>query len=117
MMSRCKKVDISVTETMSMVEVIKSEQIKVRVIKKVPTVSVELCNQVQVYPTMESKRLMNLLTTASQSISVTYPKDEGTYDPTNEDEDPMAVQVVPETYHVKVDEKDKIVVTPQLGID
>jgi hypothetical protein len=65
-----------------------------------------------VFPTMEAKKVLNLLTTASQSVSITIPKNEGTYDPNNEDDEPFTCLMVPETYHVKVNEKDDIDVTP-----
>jgi adenylyl cyclase-associated protein len=43
MLSRCKKVDITIDETVSGMEVIKSEQMKVRIVKAVKNISVELC--------------------------------------------------------------------------
>jgi len=36
MLSRCKKMDIKIEETMSMMEIIKSESIKLTVLKKCP---------------------------------------------------------------------------------
>jgi len=54
--------------------------------------------------------------TASQSVSMQYPKNEGTYDPNNEDDDDSKTFIVPETYIVKlVDEKVSVVA--QEGID
>ena len=55
MLSRCKKMDIKMEEAMSMMEILKSEAIKVTVIKKCPMISIELSNGVQVIGTNESK--------------------------------------------------------------
>lgn len=56
------------------------------------------------------------MVTASQSVSMQYPKNEGTYDPNNEDDDDSKTFIVPETYIVKlVDEKVSVVA--QEGID
>lgn len=65
MLSRCKNMDIKMDECMSMMEVIKSENIKVYVNKKCPSISIELCNGVQVITTAESKTQCQLTTTAS----------------------------------------------------
>lgn len=54
--------------------------------------------------------------TASQSVSMQYPKDIGTYDPNNEDDDDSKTFIIPETYIVKlIDEKVNVVA--QEGID
>ena len=45
-----------------------------------------------------------------------YPKNEGTYDPNNEDDDDSKTFIIPETYIVKlIDEKVNVVA--QEGID
>ena len=44
MLQRCKKFEIKIDEAVSMLEVIKSEGIKVTVEKRLPQVSIELCN-------------------------------------------------------------------------
>ena len=44
MLQRCKKFEIKIDEAVSMMEVIKSEGVKVHIEKKLPQVSVELCN-------------------------------------------------------------------------
>jgi adenylyl cyclase-associated protein len=69
MMSKCKKVDLKVDETMSMIEVIGGEAIKIRVEKKVPTVSIERSNGVVVICNMVSKKNVGIAVTASQSVS------------------------------------------------
>jgi adenylyl cyclase-associated protein len=55
MFSRCKKIDFKMDEAMSMVEIIKSEGMKMHVSKKCPQISIELSNEVQIFATMESK--------------------------------------------------------------
>jgi hypothetical protein len=50
-------------------------------------------------------------------VSFVYPKNEGTYDPNDSEDDNQKTDVIPETYVSKLDEKDKLTVTPQLGID
>ena len=117
MLSRCKKVDVTIEETMSGVEVIKCEAMKVRVTKTVKNISIELCQEVQVFPTLEAKKDLSLMTTASQSVSITFPKKEGTFDPNNEEDEPTKCEVVPETYLVKLTEDDEVKVEPQVGID
>ena len=117
MLSRCKKMEIKMDECMSMMEILKSENIKMTVLKKCPMVSVELSNGVQIYTTAESKTNCSLSTTASQSVSFIYPKNEGTYDPNDEEDDDVKTDVIPETYVSKLDANDKLTVTPQLGID
>ena len=117
MLSRCKKMDIKMDECMSMMEILKCENVKMTVIKKCPMVSIELSNGIQVYTTAESKLCTQLSTTASQSVSFIYPKNEGTFDPNDEEDDDEKTDVIPETYVSKLDAKDKLTVTPQLGID
>ena len=51
---------------------------------------------------------MNVSSTASQSLSINYPKKEGTFDPNNEDHDANGVHVIPETWISKIDENDKV---------
>jgi adenylyl cyclase-associated protein len=117
MLSRCKKIEIKMDECLSMMEILKSENVKVTVGKKCPMVSVELSNGVQIYTTAESKTSCQLSTTASQSVSFIYPKNEGTFDPNDEEDDDVKTDVIPETYVSKLDANDHLTVTPQLGID
>ena len=49
MLQRCKKMDITINEAMSMMEVIRCEDTKIRIQTKVPCVSIELCNGIQVF--------------------------------------------------------------------
>lgn len=48
---------------------------------------------------------------------MTIPRDEGTYDPNNEDDEPIVQLVVPETFISKVTDKDEVECVPELGID
>ena len=116
MLSRCKKVDISVEEVVSTLEIIKSEQIKVRVLKTCPTITAELCNQVQVFTTAESKNKIKVASTASQSVSIEFPREEGAYDPNDSEEDPTQTVVVPETWVSQI-KGDKLDVIAQEGIE
>ena len=117
MLSRCKKVQVTVDELISTLEVIKSEDIKVNVSKKCPTISVELTQGIVITATQESKKNINIMTTASQSVSMVVPKTEGTYDPNDDEEDPNKQLVVPESFLSKINDKDEIVVEPQVGFD
>ena len=65
MIQRGKKIDITIDEAISMMEVIKSEGIKIKVQKRLPCISIELCNEVKVITTNESKRNVSLNITAS----------------------------------------------------
>lgn len=102
MLQRCKRVEIYVDACVSMGEVIKSERIKLFVEKTVPQVSVELCNQVEIMGTLESKQKISIMTTASQSISFKVPKDPGTFDPNNDEHDPNQTFVIPESFCSKI---------------
>jgi hypothetical protein len=44
MFSRCKKVDFQMEEAMSMAEILKSEGMKITVLKRCPQISIELSN-------------------------------------------------------------------------
>jgi hypothetical protein len=55
--------------------------------------------------------------TASQSVSYQFPKNPGTFNPDDEEDDDTKTEVIPETYVSKLDEQDKMTVTPQLGIE
>jgi hypothetical protein len=116
-MSRCKKVNLTFDDAMSMLEVLKSEAIKITVIKKCPTISVELCDGVQVTATAESKKLVGISTTASQSVSLHYPKNEGTFDPNDEEDDDSKTSIVAETFNSKLDDKDVLQIVPVYGMD
>lgn len=102
MLSRCKNVKITVEEAISTAEIIKSENIQFKVLKKMPTISVEHCNGVQVFTNHESKDNVIISTTASQSVSLVYPRLEGTYDPNDEEEPDTWTGVVPETFSSKL---------------
>ena len=102
MLSRCKGVKVTVEEAISTAEIIKSENIRFTVIKKMPTISVEHCNGVQVFTNHESKNNVIINTTASQSVSLVYPRLEGTYDPNDEEEPDSWTGVIPETYSSKL---------------
>ena len=117
MLSRCKKVEIKMEEMISTLEVIKSETIKIYVEKKCPTVSVELSNEVKIVATQESKKYIQINTTASQSVSMDIPKNEGTFDPNNDEDDAFKCLAVPEMYKSKVNEKDELNTEPETGFD
>jgi len=99
-----------------MMEVIKSEDCIVRVENRLPCISIELSNGVQVYSTAASKSTISLNTTASQSVSFNYPKDEGTFDPEDSEEDGWLRAVLPETYNTKLVEGKPVTVAME-GID
>lgn len=90
MLSRCKKVDITVDNAMSMMEVVKCEDCKVHITTKLPSISVEVSNGIQIFTTEASKNSLSISTTASQSVSLNYPKDEGTFDPNDEEAESTA---------------------------
>lgn len=117
MLSRCKKVHLTMEDAMSQAEIMKCEDMKFKVLKKCPTISVELCNGVVIEATDESKRKMNITTTASQSVSMNFPKNAGSFDPNDEEADPNKQAVIPETYLSKLNDKDELTIEPQLGID
>lgn len=116
MMSKCKRVDISIQETMSMVEVLNSEDCKLRVGKKIPTVSVEKTNCIQFFVNEQSKDSLNIVTTASQGVSLTYPKPEGTFDPNDSEEETEKMECIPETFVTKL-KNGKIETVAQEGLD
>jgi adenylyl cyclase-associated protein len=60
MLSKCKKMEIKMEEAMSMMEILRCEDIKLTVTKKCPAVSVELSMGVQLITTAESKTLCML---------------------------------------------------------
>ena len=117
MLSKCKKMDIKMDEAMSMMEMLRCEGIKLTVIKKCPAISVELSNGVQVFTTFESKTQCQLSTTASQSVSYVYPKNAGTFNPDDDEDDDQKTEIIPETYVSKLDASDKLTILPQLGIE
>jgi adenylyl cyclase-associated protein len=112
MMNRCKKVDFSLTECISVIEIIRCDDMKLRTAVKVPMINVEHTNGCQIYSSMVSKKTVKVANTCSQSVSMIFPKDEGTYDPNNEEDDDTHCCVIPETWLTKI-ENEKIVVTAQ----
>lgn len=86
MLQKCKRMDISIDSTMALCEVLKCDAIKVRVQKNVRTVNIEHSIGVQVFPSVEAKSLVSLVVTASQSISMTFPRAEGSYDKNDPEE-------------------------------
>ena len=112
MLSRCKKVHVTVDEMISTLEIIKSEDIKVFVEKKCPTISVELTQGVVVTATEASKKFISIMTTASQSVSMVVPKNAGTFDPNDDEDDHTKQLVVPESFLSKINDKDEIIVEP-----
>mgnify|MGYP006097035889 CR=1 FL=1 len=79
-------------------------------------ISVELSHAVEVFLTNDTKNVQ-VKCTASQSVAITYPKLEGTYDPNNEEDEASKTVAVYETWLAKIDPKDELVVTPEEGID
>lgn len=65
MFQRCKKLEVRVDECLSMMEIIKCENSKVFVNKKVPITSVELSNGIEFFATLESKPSLKVACTAS----------------------------------------------------
>ena len=97
-------------------EILKCEKVKLTILKKVPCVTIELSNGIQVITTLESKSQVQLKTTASQAISLEYQKDEGTYDPNNEEEDAYKVLAIPETFISQL-KNEKLNIIPEEGLD
>ena len=79
-------------------------------------ISVELSHAVEIYLTKETKNVQ-VKCTASQSVALSYPKLEGTYDPKDEEAEDSVTVAVSETWLAKIDPKDELVVTPEEGID
>jgi len=50
-------------------------------------------------------------------VSFNFPKNEGTFDPNDEEQTDSKQEVIPETYISKLDDKDVMSIEPQLGID
>ena len=117
MLQRCKRVELNMDACVSMAEVIKSESIKLHIATTCPQVSIELCNQVEIFGTLESKKRVSIMTTASQSISFIFPKDPGTYDPNNEEHDPNQKAVIPESFCSKFVNDKFITVAEEGGFD
>jgi len=105
MLSRCKKVHVTVDEMISTLEIIKSEDVKVFVEKKCPMIAVELTQGVVVTATEASKKFINIMTTASQSVSMVIPKTAGTFDPNDDEDDQSKQLVVPESFLSKINDK------------
>ena len=99
-----------------MMEIIKCEDSKINVIKKVPMVSCELSNGIQFFATHESKSSLKVGCTASQSISIQFPKEAGTFDPNDSEDDDFVLKAIPETWVASI-VKEKIEVEAQEGID
>lgn len=117
MFSRCKKSEITLDSTMSMVEVLKSDDVKLFVNVKIPTISIQVCNCAQIIFTSEAaKESSSIETTASQSVSILIQKKEGTYDPNDEEDQPEKLLTIPETYITKV-VNDEIVHVPQEALE
>lgn len=118
MLSRCKKTILQVDECMATVEVIKCERCQIKPMVKVPTVSIEQSHGIMVIVTKESKFTTAINTTASQSVSLDYPKKEGTFNPNDSEDDDTKVVAIPETWISKIDkETDKVKVVAFEGID
>lgn len=65
MFSKCKKMNVKIEQTVSMVEIMKGTDSKFTILKSVPQLNVEHCNGIQVIGTAESKNSLNVVTTAS----------------------------------------------------
>jgi len=102
MFNKCTKTHFTIHSTMSSLEVLRCSDIQVLVLEKVGTISVQVSNGVGVILTEESKDKCQVETTASQSVSITFPKAAGTFDPENEDDQPEKLLVIPETYISKI---------------
>lgn len=83
--SRCKGIKFIFDEFISLGEVIGCDNFQITVSKAAPSIAIQKCNGVQVFTTLESKHNTKLYTTASQSVSLEWPKEPGTYDPNDEE--------------------------------
>ena len=70
-------------------------------------ISVELSHAVEIFLTNDTKNVQ-VKCTASQSVALTYPMLEGTYDPKDEEADDAITVPVPETWLAKIDAKDEL---------
>mgnify|MGYP007004414477 CR=1 FL=1 len=50
-------------------------------------------------------------------MSFVYPKNEGTFNPEDDEDNDEKTEVIPETYVSKLDASDVMTITAQLGID
>jgi hypothetical protein len=50
-------------------------------------------------------------------VSFVYPKNEGTFNPEDDEDNDQKTDIIPETYVSKLDASDKLTITPQLGIE
>lgn len=89
---------MSISETISMVEIIRSDECKLRVSVATKRVEAQHCQQLQVYTTEQSKSSLKIAATACQSVSIMYPKVEGSYDPNDSEDDPEGTLIMPETW-------------------
>lgn len=95
MMQSCKKCVIQVDNVMSMVEVVKSEAIKVEASKSLKTLSMENNVQVQVYLTHATKNVQ-MQVMSCMSVTVYYPR-EGAPENSEEEGDVLNF-VIPEVF-------------------
>ena len=78
--------------------------------------SVQVSNGVAIHTTDQSKDSLQVETTASQSVTVTFPRKAGTFDPNNEEEDHVWQLPVHETYVTKI-VNDKLETTAQEALE
>lgn len=100
MLMRCKRFKLELPSCISMGEVLKCEGVQLHVAETVPQISVELCNQVEVFATKESVDKIAIMTTASQSVSFKIPNPD--FDETKEESDPIKTEVIPESFVSKL---------------
>lgn len=93
---------IECDEAISMTEVIKCENMQFTINKGMPSINVEHSQGVRVLATLASKNNISINTTCSQSVSMVYPRDEGSYDPNNEEEPTEFTGVCPESFSNKL---------------
>lgn len=58
-----------------------------------------------------------ITTTASQSVSVRIPKNPGSFDPNNEDDESEICHVIAETYNSRIGADDKMTTTKETGVE
>ena len=98
LLSRCKKVDLKFDETIAMVEVIRSDECKVRIMVGNKRVEAQHCQQLQFYLTEVTKAGFKVAATACQSVSINYPKVAGSFNPDDSDDDDQGQLIMPETW-------------------
>ena len=116
-MSRCKKVNLVFDELLSTCELLRCENMKIQINKSCPSLLCEISNMVVVNLNEESRKKIEVTTTASQCISLIFPRTPGSFDPNDENENHIITGCIPESFKTHIIEGDKIDTKPLEGLE